>query len=351
MVVQLNDELGIMCDVVCFGNTYFNRELIEMKYEKEGLPIELRMKAYREVEAKLGSISSVLRLFFCPGESAEPVAGVFMNKAIVSGNVGLELFLSNFDDENQVLNILVSTFFPDIDEKRKRRLNSRDLPLWYQVCEDAKVSYEIKMALLYLAANYDTVCLQIRTELFRIYREVKAYHTTHRESIVAVRDKLDNWDLVKRLAGQFQVDLSDANEDTLILGVSLLNPMVTLWGEARDGVVLICGNEYALPVKKEVKGTCVGIADFVVSCGSKQKVDILYFFREHGELTAAQLARLLGVSAPMAWRYVEMLRENKVLVVKRQEAKNIYYSLNSDYFYGVLHSVEEFVKCFDEKEK
>ena len=349
--MQLNDELGIMCDVVCFGNTYFNRELIEMKYEKEGLPIELRMKAYREVEAKLGSISSVLRLFFCSGESAEPVAGVFINKAITSGDVGLEMFLSNFDDENQVLGMLVSAFFPDLDEKRKRRLSSRDLPLWYQVCEETEIPYEIKMALLYLAASYETVCLQIRTELFRIYREVKAYHTAHRDAIVAVRDKFMNWDSVKQLAEQFQVDLSDVNEDDLILGVSLLNPAVTFMGETQNKVILICGSGYALPGKKEVKNIDVGIADFVVNCGSKQKVDILFLFREHRELTAAQLGRLLGVSAPMAWRYVEMLRENKVLVVKRQEAKNISYSLNPDYFYGVLHSVEEFVKCFEEKEK
>ncbi|MBR4866174.1 MAG: winged helix-turn-helix transcriptional regulator [Clostridia bacterium] len=349
--MRLNEELGILFDMVCFGNTYFNREQIEMKYEKEEWPIELRMKAYQEIEAKLGAISSVLGLFFHSGESAESVVGVFANKAIASGDVGVEMFLSNFDDENQVLSMLVSAFFPDLDEKRKRRLSSRDLPLWYQVCEETAISYEIKMALLYLAASYETVCLQIRTELFRIYREVKAYHTAHRDAIVAVRDKFMNWDSVKQLAGQFQVDLSDVNEGALIVGVSLLNPAVTFMGETQNKVILICGSSYALPAKKEVKNIDIGIADFVVNCGSKQKVDILFLFREHGELTAAQLARLLGVSAPMAWRYVEMLRENKVLVVKRQEAKNIYYSLNSDYFYGVLHSVEEFVKCFDEKEK
>lgn len=349
--MQLNEELGILFDVMCFGNTYFNRELIELKCEKEELPIEVRLKVYEEVAEKLGAISSVLRLFFCSGESAEPVAGIFMNKAITSEDVGLEMFLSNFDDENQVLSMLVSAFFPDLDEKRKRRLSSRDLPLWYQVCEETAISYEIKMALLYLAASYETVCLQIRTELFRIYREVKAYHTAHRDAIVAVRDQFMNWDSVKQLAGQFQRDLSDVNEGALIMGVSLLNPAVTFMGETQNKVILICGSGYALPAKKEVKNIDIGIADFVVNCGSKQKVDILFLFREHGELTAAQLGRLLGVSAPMAWRYVEMLRENKVLVVKRQEAKNIYYGLNSDYFYGVLHSVEEFVKCFDEEEK
>lgn len=349
--MQLNEELGILFDVMCFGNTYFNRELIELKYEKEGLPIELRMKAYREVATKIGSISSVLRLFFCPGEEAEYVANIFWNKMIASGNIGIETFLSNFDDETQVLGVLVPTYFPDLDERRKRRLISRDLPLWYQVCEETEIPYEIKMALLYLAASYETGCLQIRTELFRIYREVKAYHTTHRDAIVAVRDKFEDWDSVKRLAGQFQRDLSDVNEEALILGVSLLNPVVTFMGETQNSVILICGSEYVLPIRNEIKSVDIGIADFVVTCGSKQKVDILFLFREHGELTAAQLARLLGVSAPMAWRYVEMLRENKVLIVKRQEAKNIYYGLNSDYFYGVLHSIEEFVKCFDEEEK
>ena len=270
---------------------------------------------------------------------------------VASDNIGIETFLSSFDDETQVLGVLVPSFFPDLDERRNRRLISRDLPLWYQVCEETEISCEIRMALLYLAASYETVCLQIRTELFRIYREVKAYHLAHRESIVAVKDKFDNWDSIKRLAGQFQVDLSNGKEHELVLGVSLLNPMVTFWSKTKDRVSLVCGSEYALPKKNEIESIDIGLADFVVNCGSKQKVDILYFFREHGELTAAQLARLLGVSAPMAWRYVEMLRENKVLVVKRQEAKNIYYSLNSDYFYGVLHSVEEFVKCFDEKEK
>ena len=115
--MQLNDELGILYDVFCYGNTFFNREQIELKYEKEKLPIELRMKAYEDIQSKLGTLSSVLRLFFCPGESAEPVAGVFMNKAITSGDVGVELFLSNFDDENQILGMLISRFLPGIDEK------------------------------------------------------------------------------------------------------------------------------------------------------------------------------------------------------------------------------------------
>ena len=349
--MQLNEELGILYDVFCYGNTYFNQEEIELKYEREGLPIDLRLNAYREVAARIGSISSVLRLFFCPGESAETIAGIFMNRAVLSENVGFELFLSNFDDENQILGMLISRFLPGIDEKSKRRLVARDLHLWYQVCEEAEISHEIKMALLYLAASYETVCLQIRTDLFRIYREVKAYHLEHRESVVAVKEKFDNWDSVKQLAKLFQRDLSGVKESALILGVSLLNPVVAFMGEVRNQIVFICGSEYALPAKKGAKSPHIGIADFVVNCGSRQKVEILYLFREHGELTAAQLARLLGVSAPMAWRYVEMLRENRVLVVKRQEAKNIYYGLNSDYFYGVLRSVEEFVECFDEVEK
>lgn len=349
--MQLNEELGILYDVTCFGNTYFNRDMIELKYEKEVWPIELRVKAYEDIKSKLGTISSVLRLFFCPGEGADSVAGTFFVKTVATQNVGIEMFLSNFDDENQVLDMLVSLFFPNLNERKKRRLSSRDITLWYQACEESNLAHDIKIALLYLAASYETVQLEIRKELFRIYTEVKAYHTARRESVVEVKSKFDSGDSIKQLAGQFQMDLSEATENDLVLGVSLLNPMVTFWNKTKSRVSLICGSEYALPKQKEIKGIDIGIADFVVNCGSKQKVDILYLFREHGELTAAQLARLLGVSAPMAWRYVEMLRENKVLVVKRQEAKNIYYSLNSDYFYGVLHSIEEFVKCFDEEEK
>ena len=342
--MQLNTELGILYDITCFGDTYFNYERIAQFYQEVDIPFNIRIKPYKDILDKVGTLPSFLRLFFCAGATGEPIIAKFFDNMADDPSVGLEMFLSNFDDEKKVLEAIVASFFPELDEKTKRRLVAGEIPLWYRICGESELPTEMQMAMLYLASSYENLHLEIRKELFHLYTVMKAYHLTHEDEIDQVKKEQENPERVKLLCDQHQIDLDGVDENDIVLGVTLMNPAMSMGLRFGNRVIFVCGGELLLPEEKKDEFLDVALSDFVVNCGTKQKMDILLLFREHRTLTAAQLAKLLSVSSPMAWRYVEMLHKHRILIVNKKEAKNIYYSLNMEYFRGVLYSMEEFVK-------
>ena len=342
--MRLNEEIGVLYDVTCLGDTYFNRERIERSYQEKGMSIDLRFRPFREVMEKVGVLPSFLSLFFCVGETGEPIIAKFFDNMVDVPSVSIELFLSNFDDEEKVLGAVVASFFPYLDEKSKRKLVAGDISLWYRICGESDLPAEMQTAMLYMVSSYETLHLEIRRELFRIYTIIKAYHLAHKEEIERIYKAMESPEEMKQLCDQHQIDLTGVEENNIDLGVTLMNPIMSMGTRFQNVVIFVCGGEYLLLTEKKDEFLDVALSDFVVNCGTKQKMDILLLFREHGVLTAAQLARVLEVSPPMAWRYVEMLYKHNILMVNKKEAKNIYYSLNPEYFRGVLHSMEEFIK-------
>ena len=293
---------------------------------------------------KVGVLPSFLSLFFCVGETGEPIIAKFFDNMVDVPSVSIELFLSNFDDEEKVLGAVVASFFPNLDEKSKRKLVAGDISLWYRICGESDLPAEMQTAMLYMVSSYGALHMEIRRELFRIYSIIKAYHLIHKEEIDRISESMESPERVKQLANQYRVNLAGTEEKDIIFGVSLMNPVMSMGGRFGSKIIFVCGGEFLLPMEMKDEFLDVALSDFVVNCGTKQKMDILLLFREHGVLTAAQLARVLEVSPPMAWRYVEMLYKHNILMVNKKEAKNIYYSLNPEYFRGVLHSMEEFIK-------
>lgn len=342
--MQLNTELGILYDMICFVDTYFNRERLERMFQKLNVPLGSRLKSFEAVLGKIEVLPSFLRLFFCAGEVDEPIIAKFLDKVVDAPSVGLEFFLSNFEDEKSVIEAVVASFFPTLDEKTKRRLVAGEIPLWYRICGESELPTEMQMAMFYMVSSYETLHLEIRRELFRIYTAIKVYHQAHKDESEQVKKEQENPERVKLLCDQHQIDLDGVDENDIVLGVTLMNPAMSMGLRFGNRVIFVCGGESLLPTRKKNEVLDVALSDFVVNCGTKQKMDILLLFREQGALTAAQLSRFLEVSAPMAWRYVEMLYKHNILKVSKKEAKNIYYSLNPEYFRGVLHSMEEFIK-------
>ena len=305
--MRLNEEIGVLYDVTCLGDTYFNRERIERSYQEKGMSIDLRFRPFREVMEKVGVLPSFLSLFFCVGETGEPIIAKFFDNMVDVPSVSIELFLSNFDDEEKVLGAVVASFFPYLDEKSKRKLVAGDISLWYRICGESDLPAEMQTAMLYMVSSYETLHLEIRRELFRIYTIIKAYHLAHKEEIERIYKAMESPEEMKQLCDQHQIDLTGVEENNIDLGVTLMNPIMSMGTRFQNVVIFVCGGEYLLLTEKKDEFLDVALSDFVVNCGTKQKMDILLLFREHGVLTAAQLARVLEVSPPMAWRYVEML--------------------------------------------
>lgn len=345
--MQINAELGKVFDVVFFTSHYYDPSSLEDACRANGISPELFTAPFKEVREQVEPISSLFLPLVAQDDMKKTVLAYLLEEFIVRESITFNEYLSLFDEGDLLFGKLVYTLFRGKDEDTRNALTARDLPTWYKVCGESSLPNELAVSLMYFAAQYRVVLPEIKRDLRKIYTAVSNYHKLHQDMVDKTLAILGERESLEAVVKNITPDATPKDADRLTVSVALMNPLMTFWHKAESDNRLICGPEFALGYDLHQVPPAATIADFAISCGSRHRMEILYKFREHGMLTAAQIARLMGFSAPMAWRYVEMLHQNKVLYISRQEAKNIYYSLNPEFFKSVRRSLDDFMTYFE----
>lgn len=320
--MQFKNEIGILYDAIFFGYAYFNDG------DQTG---GISADAYREVLAAVEELPGWMRPFFTNDVENMTVLPPEVAYGADSSINGLLDFLS---DETDVLSCLSKHYF------QGEKLSAVAPGRLYRLCEEAEISDNTKMALPYLFADYSSLHFEVRKEFYRLYSAMKSFHDKQEGKVRNVVDKL----LEHGAAGILMDEQTKA-----VFGVSLMRPDVLALSRNEGAPVIVCGPKANVAAHAPTLET-TPLVDFTVACGSEAKMKILDLFAEHGNLTAAQLARLMDISAPMAWRYTEMLRNANVILEDRGEGrKEIYYRLNLDYFRGVRRSLDELISRLEAK--
>lgn len=320
--MHFKNEIGVLYDTICFGFAYFNDG------DQTG---GISADAYREVLAVVEELPGWMRPFFT--DDKETMTALPPEVAYGAGSSinGLLDFLS---DETDVLSCLSKHYF------QGEKLSAVAPGRLYRLCEEAEIPDKTKMALPYLFADYSSLHFEVRKEFYRLYSALKSFHDKQEGTVRNVADKLlEHGDVGTLMDGQTKA----------VFGVSLMRPDVLALFRNEGAPVIVFGPEASVAAHAPTLGTAP-LVTFAVTCGSETKMKILDLFAEHGKLTAAQLARLMGVSSPMAWRYAEAFaKANIILGDRTQGGKEIYYHLNLDYFRGVRRSLDELISRLEAK--
>lgn len=325
--MRLKNEIGILYDAICFGFAYFNDG------DRTG---GICADAYREVLAAIEELPGWMHPFFT--NDVENMT-VLPPEVAYGAAASIDNLLEFLSDETDVLDCLGKYYFPNV----KRR--GTDLGQWYRVIDAAGLPGKTKMDLLYLFAEYATLQCEVRKAFYRLYNSVKKYHGKQEGTVRNVVDKL----LEHGAAGTL---MDEQTAENTVFGVSLMRPDVLALLQNGATPVIVCGPEanVVAPAPMQEPTTAVPLVEFTVTCGTETKMKLLDLFAEHGSLTSAQLARMAGMSQPMSWRYVELLRNANVIQVDRREGrKEVYYHLNLDYFRGVRRSLDELIGRLEAK--
>lgn len=326
--MQYKNEIGVLYDTICFGYVYFNDGV-----DRTG---GICADAYREVLAVIEGLPGWMHPFFTTDVETMTV---LPPEVAYGAAASIDSLLEFLSDETVVLGCLGKYYFPNV----KRR--GADLGQWYRVIDAAELPGKTKMDLLYLFAEYASLQCEVRKAFYRLYRAVKIFRDKQEGTVRNVADKLlEHGNIGTLMGGQ--------TAENAVFGVSLMRPDVLDLLHDGGTPVIVCGLEanVVAPAPTQEPTTAVPLVEFTVTCGTETKMKLLNLFAEHGSLTAAQLARIAGMSQPMSWRYVELLRNANVIQVDRREGrKEVYYRLNLDYFRGVRRSLDGLISRLEDK--
>ena len=319
--MQFKNEIGILYDAICFGYAYFNSG------DQTG---GISADAYREVLAAVEVMPGWMRPFFTADAENMTVLPPEVTYGAAASIDGLLVFLS---EEIDVLGCLKKHYFPGV----KRR--GADIGQWYREIETTGLPGKTKTALLYLFADYSSLQGEVRKVFYRLYNAVKSFHDKQEGTVRNVVEKLlEN--------GNVGTILDEQKSEKAVVGVSLMRPDVLALLLNEDASVVVCGPEanVVAPVPTQEPEPAVPLVDFTVACGSEAKMKLLNLLLEHGPLTSAQLARMMGISQAAVWRHVADLEKVNVILRERtQGVKGVYYLLNPDYFRGVRRSLDDLI--------
>ena len=325
--MQFKNEIGILYDMISFGYAYFNAG------DQTG---GISADAYREVLAVVESLPGWMRPFFT---SDVETMTVLLPEVTYGVNASIDVLLNFLSEDIDVLGCLKKHYFPGA----KRR--GADISQWYREIEATGLPGQTKTALFYLFADYSSLQGEVRKAFYRLYRAVKSFRDKQEGTVWYVADKLLEHGNVGTL-------LDEPTADKTVFGVSLMRPDVLALLRNEDAPVVVCGPEsnVVAPASAQEPEPAVPLVEFTVACGSEAKMKLLNLFLEHGPLTSAQLARMMGISQAAAWHHVADLEKANVLLVDRKEGRKENYSrLNPDYFRGVRHSLDDLISRLEVK--
>ena len=323
-----NKELGVICDMFCFGNLYFGRG-VQRKESGDA-------KVFEELLEKIGKLPSYMNPLFVE----DPKKLSVLYREDWTGYNGLiDQFLGYLENTELVISNLVDCYFTNEKERVKVSMRRRDLSVWYQVCERAELPKKTRISLFYLANEYDVLQWEIRKVFYKIYRAVKEQHTQSQEQKKLLLD-MDKEQL-KRFLYHQQVDVSDISIENLHFAFSLMSSGC-LWD--KDKKMIIVGVDAWENFVKCGQGATVDICRFFSACGVKGKFDIITFLAERGELSLAEIVKEIDMSNALVRRYTKELVEQGIFLVSREEANRKYYKLNSKYFFALRSSLDQWVE-------
>ena len=320
-------ELGVICDMFCFGNLYFGRGV---QRKESG-----NAKVFEELLEKIGELPSYMNPFFIgdPGKLS-----VLYREEWTVCNGLIDQFLGYLENTELFISNLVDCYFSNEQERVKVSLKRRDISVWYQACETAELPKDIKMSLFYLANEYDVLQWEIRKVFYKIYRAVKEQHNQSLEQKKLPLNKDE--EQLKRFLYHQQVDMSDISIENLHFAFSLMSSGC-LW-DSNKKMVIVGIEAWENYVKCDQECT-IDICRFFGACGVKGKYNIITFLAERGELSIAEIAKEIDMPNASVRRYTKELAEQGILLVGREEANRKYYKLNTKYMHSLRFSLDKWV--------
>lgn len=135
---------------------------------------------------------------------------------------------------------------------------------------------------------------------------------------------------------------SDAQKLECYVSYCLIDKLNFNFVPRKDSYLYILGSEYYRAVENFTQKPVSDLEAFCHTLGERNRINILLFLKERGEITSKDLERHFNFSGSTAYHHISIM--SKAGIVKtRSEGKTIFYSINKDHIFRTIRRFNEFL--------
>ena len=332
VLLIINQEIGRIYDTVFYCLTYFNEKAVEEVILNEFLNTAFMQRCYQEIKVNIPSLPEILRPVFYYNQQSSVMTD-FLTEQIDFKNETIDSFLKKLVSSSDVLfQKTIERLFKNDVCTQKRSISPIVAPASYiEALSDADYPDDFKLQISLLFGNFNYTIALLAETLQEVYTQVDLLHQKYADQLSFAFRQLSGERNIELYRQLLSLDIHDTN-DQVCVALSLLNQYIikVISKDGNIGLLLGFCYEHTLNLRFDEKN--IDLKQFLIAVGNDIRYSIIEELTDHGELTAASLAKLLQIPPTTILRHVEVLYRQGIIYISRKTGLQIFYQLNQDLF-------------------
>ena len=249
-------------------------------------------------------------------------------------------FISSYDtsyladklsDHDSLVKSLIQSYFSELSEQEVDECLGDSLILTRRI-KNSDYSDFVKIRLYEFFAEPDVYIQKLQYEILKKDIQLERYYEKNYLQVLDIYNNLTFEKLQAQLEGIDDINFLEEDGQALFISFCLLNRICLNFVSVDEGVIYMLGSTYLNSIEYIRKNELnVKLSDFCLALSDENRVQILNFVYENGEVSCKELEREFGLSSSTAYHHLSSMMKCGVFKT-RNIKKTIYYSINDKYF-------------------
>ena len=299
---------------------------------------ETDVEHYEKISKEFGIISDDLFVFFHALENKR----CFMTynyfhkyEQNFTSVYDVSCITEKLSERDTLVKAVIQYYFSELSEQELDECFHNRLKLTRRI-KDADYSDSVKIKLYEFFAEPEIYIQKLQHELLKKDVLLTCYYEKNYFQVIDIYNNLTFEKLQEQLYGINDISFLEEEEQTLFLSFCLLNRICLNFVSADEGVVYMLGSTYLDSIEYIKKNELnVKLSDFCLALSDENRMQILNFVYENGEVSCKEIERKFGFSPSTAYHHLTSMMRCGVFKT-RNIKKTIYYSINDKYFGTII---------------
>ena len=339
--MKYNEHMGKIYDVIYYGVIYFNKQSVVKKFEERGHEIEGAFTYFDEVKNNCQPLPDCLLPFFY----YDAITPCFLSEYFITS---LNFRKHKFGDfvnisQNTLKQNLFDYLFVNLPEDvRRLTVNKKDSEAVGRAFNNEAWSAEMIKQAMFLLYNFDYVSDMLIKTLIDIYKHIEMLHNKYKDKIIQrineTRSK-ENLILFEKI---YMINMKAMQKNSF--SICFMN-QYTMFNKPdnNDEFAFIFGYRYKETLDAHINKKSISLEKALSVLGDPIRFRMIVCIDKYGFLTMSDLCRLIDISKSTAFRGINVLYEEKVILESHRDGIKIYYKLNNEYLRSANTLFNKFV--------
>ena len=341
--IKLIKEPGYIYDLIYIFYLKFNFKLCAEAIDVYNKQLDT-VRYFDEILKRFSDIPDDLFVFFHALENGRCflAANYFTPyKDLFSTTYTFQFLQNQLSDKNQLIRNLIHFYFYDLDEDEIERCAASQQHLFSHI-KQSEYSSEEKSKLYEFFIHPDPYIQLLQYELMTKEFTLSKYYENNYQKIWDIYNQTTFEILSEQIKDISTLNFIKEENQSIYVSYCLLNMYCIDIVLIPEGVFTILGRDYLTSVAlNKAPKSSFNLQEFGHACSEESRVKILQFLLEREEITCKDLEKEFSFSGSTAYHHITMMLKIGLLK-SRNNRKTILYSLNRQYFDGIIEVLNKF---------